>query len=398
MQPVLEVHNISKRFRISHQTGGYLSLRERMVHAFKFEKTSVEDFWALDNVSFEVNPGESVGIIGRNGAGKSTLLKVLSKITPPTKGKIISRGRVASLLEVGTGFHPELTGRENVYFNGSLLGMKRREIDLKFDEIVDFSGVEKFLDTPLKHYSSGMQLRLAFAVAAFLEPEILIIDEVLAVGDAEFQKKCIGKMEDVSKSGRTILFVSHNMGAVENLCSRAILLNQGSIVKNDVVSAVIRQYQAMFYSAENNLYTDNRTDHTEEAFFRSIEVNTTGNQPSVKLEIKCQLVSTRHHKTGFVAFDISNSMGITIMQAIPVQNPFLSYSAVPQTIKVEIVLPPLIPDSYRISAWFGSHNTETICWIKEVVGFEIDQSPTPGRNFPHSHNNGFIIPASSLKP
>src|SRR6267154_5841984 len=173
--------------------------------------------------------GESIGIIGRNGSGKSTLLKILSKITPPTKGEIVSRGRIASLLEVGTGFHPELTGRENIFFNGSLLGMKRAEITSKFDEIVDFSGVEKFLDTPLKHYSSGMQLRLAFAVAAFLEPEILIIDEVLAVGDAEFQKKCLGKMEDVSKSGRTILFVSHNMAAIRALCSFAILLEQGTI-------------------------------------------------------------------------------------------------------------------------------------------------------------------------
>jgi lipopolysaccharide transport system ATP-binding protein len=205
VKPILEVHHLAKKYKIRHQSGGYLSLRERMLNAFKPGNTNSEDFWAVNDVSFEVQPGESVGIIGRNGAGKSTLLKILSKITPPTKGKIITRGRIASLLEVGTGFHPELTGRENIFFNGSLLGMKRKEIEEKFDEIVDFSGVEKFLDTPLKHYSSGMQLRLAFSVAAFLEPEILIIDEVLAVGDAEFQKKCLGKMENVSKNGRTIL-------------------------------------------------------------------------------------------------------------------------------------------------------------------------------------------------
>ncbi len=214
-----------------------------MLSALRFEKQQQENFWALNDVSFTVNPGESIGIIGRNGAGKSTLLKVLSKITPPTKGKIISRGRIASLLEVGTGFHPELTGRENIFFNGSLLGMKRKEIEAKFDEIVDFSGVERFLDTPLKHYSSGMQLRLAFAVAAFLEPEILIIDEVLAVGDAEFQKKCMGKMEDVSKSGRTILFVSHNMAAVQNLCNKAIVLDKGIIVKNATINEAISFYQ-----------------------------------------------------------------------------------------------------------------------------------------------------------
>ena len=217
-------------------------MRERMLGAFQFGKIQTEDFWAVDDVSFEVIAGESIGIIGRNGAGKSTLLKILSKITPPTKGKIITRGRMASLLEVGTGFHPELTGRENIFFNGSLLGMKRREIEAKFDEIIDFSGVEKFLDTPLKHYSSGMQLRLAFSVAAFLEPEILIIDEVLAVGDAEFQKKCLGKMEDVRRNGRTILFVSHDLSAVEKLCPKTILLRGGKIEALSETEKVINYY------------------------------------------------------------------------------------------------------------------------------------------------------------
>jgi lipopolysaccharide transport system ATP-binding protein len=251
MKPILEVRNLGKKYQIRHQIGGYLSLRERLVNAVKLEKNTVEDFWALNDISFDINHGESVGIIGRNGAGKSTLLKVLSKITPPSTGHIISRGRVASLLEVGTGFHPELTGRENIFFNGSLLGMRRREIESKFDEIVDFSGVEKFLDTPLKNFSSGMQLRLAFAVAAFLEPEILIIDEVLAVGDAEFQKKCIGKMEDVSKSGRTILFVSHNMSAVQSLCAKSMLLNQGKILSSGPTQKVIDDYQNLLEATIN---------------------------------------------------------------------------------------------------------------------------------------------------
>src|SRR5689334_5513418 len=242
MKPILEVQNLGKQYVISHQSAGNLNLRERILDVFRSKDSSKEDFWALKDVSFKVGPGESLGIIGRNGAGKSTLLKILSRITPPTTGRIITRGRIASLLEVGTGFHPELTGRENVFFNGSLLGMKRREIEAKFDEIVDFSGVEKFLDTPLKHYSSGMQLRLAFAVAAFLEPEILIIDEVLAVGDAEFQKKCMGKMDEVSKSGRTILFVSHNMGAVTNLCSKAVLLRKGQVAMIDSAEKVVEQY------------------------------------------------------------------------------------------------------------------------------------------------------------
>jgi len=227
MKPILEIQNLGKKYRIRHNESPYLSLRERLINIASFKQTELEDFWALSDISFEVQPGESIGIIGSNGAGKSTLLKILSRITPPSKGKVITRGRIASLLEVGTGFHPELTGRENIFFNGSLLGMKRSEIADKFDAIVDFSGVEKFLDTPLKHYSSGMQLRLAFAVAAFLEPEILIIDEVLAVGDAEFQKKCLGKMENVSKSGRTILFVSHNLSAVKMLCSKGLYISKG---------------------------------------------------------------------------------------------------------------------------------------------------------------------------
>lgn len=243
MKPIIEISGISKRFRISHELQPYLNIRDRVSQIFKGEKaTSAEEFWALKDITFSVEAGESIGIIGKNGAGKSTLLKILSKITPPSSGKIISRGRIASLLEVGTGFHPELTGRENIFLNGSILGMRKNEIQGKFDEIVDFSGVEKFLDTPLKHYSSGMQLRLAFAVAAFLEPEILIIDEVLAVGDAEFQKKCMGKMDEVSKSGRTILFVSHNMGAVNNLCTKAVLLRNGKIAMIDNSSKVVEQY------------------------------------------------------------------------------------------------------------------------------------------------------------
>ncbi len=246
MKPILEIKNISKSFRIQHERQPYLSLRDSLTSIFKPSTSTSEEFFALNDISFDVYPGESIGIIGKNGAGKSTLLKILSKITPPSSGRIISRGRIASLLEVGTGFHPELSGRENIFLNGSILGMKRKEIQAKFDEIVDFSGVEKFLDTPLKHYSSGMQLRLAFAVAAFLEPEVLVIDEVLAVGDAEFQKKCMGKMEEVSNSGRTILFVSHNMGAVKNLCKKGILLEKGKVKSIGDSSKVLDDYMIDF--------------------------------------------------------------------------------------------------------------------------------------------------------
>jgi lipopolysaccharide transport system ATP-binding protein len=253
MTPILEIQSVSKKFNIHHEGGSYLSLRDKITEFVKFKSSqkSDEEFWALKDVSFNVMPGESIGIIGKNGAGKSTLLKILSKITPPTQGKIISRGRIASLLEVGTGFHPELTGRENVYLNGSILGMRKKEIDARFDEIVDFAGTEKFLDTPLKHYSSGMQLRLAFAVAAFLEPEILVIDEVLAVGDAEFQKKCIGKMAEVGKSGRTILFVSHNMTALQSLCPTSIWLENGMLRKEGRSLELIQEYSSTFTKTTN---------------------------------------------------------------------------------------------------------------------------------------------------
>src|SRR5882672_11032376 len=228
MKPILEIQGVSKKFTLNHQGTPYLNFLDNFTHLFR--RNSREEFWALKDVSFQINRGESFGIIGRNGAGKSTLLKILSRITPPTQGRVISRGRIASLLEVGTGFHQELTGRENVFMNGSILGMKRTEIKLKFDEIVEFSGTEKFLDTQLKHFSSGMQLRLAFAVAAHLESEVLIIDEVLAVGDSVFQKKCMTKMAEVSSEGRTIIFVSHNMQAVKAICNRAMSIQSGKLV------------------------------------------------------------------------------------------------------------------------------------------------------------------------
>jgi lipopolysaccharide transport system ATP-binding protein len=396
VKPILEIQNISKKYRIQHLAGGYLSLRERMMSALRFERNHTEDFWALKDVSFDVQPGESIGIIGRNGAGKSTLLKILSKITPPTEGKIISRWRIASLLEVGTGFHPELTGRENIFFNGSLLGMKRKEIAAKFDEIVDFSGVEKFLDTPLKHFSSGMQLRLAFAVAAFLEPEILIIDEVLAVGDAEFQKKCLGKMEDVSKSGRTILFVSHNMGAVGSLCKTGILLDRGQLAIRGDAPQVIARYQSTIASEVTDRWERNRGEEISKPSFTRLAVKLLNDQPEYQLEISVELKSKQEHSKAFLAFDIKNSLGITFMQALPINEPFISFREEIQSFNIVIDLPPLVPDRYFIDAWMGAHNLDTHDWVQDALCFDIAQSPTPGRTFPHTYDHGMIVPSSRI--
>lgn len=258
MSTVITVENIGKKYTLRHQsrepytalrdviTNGFVTLGNKLIHPFSRSnvhgQVSREDFWALKNISFEVNQGDRIGIIGRNGAGKSTLLKILSRITEPTTGNVRIKGRVASLLEVGTGFHPELTGRENIYLNGAILGMSRVEIKKKFDEIVDFAEIEKFLDTPVKRFSSGMYVRLAFAVAAHLESEILLIDEVLAVGDAEFQKKCLGKMEDAGKEGRTVFFVSHNMLAIRDLCTSAVVLKHGQIDLQGNISTAIEHY------------------------------------------------------------------------------------------------------------------------------------------------------------
>lgn len=248
MTPIIEVKGLSKKYRIG-ENQPYITLRDTLAEVIKNpfgkikEGLRKDEFWALKDINFTVEPGEVVGIIGRNGAGKSTLLKILSRITPPTEGEVIMRGRVGSLLEVGTGFQQELTGRENIFLNGAILGMTQREIKRKFDEIVDFAEVEKFIDTPVKHYSSGMYMRLAFSIAAHLDPEILIVDEVLAVGDAEFQKKCLGKMDEVSKKqGKTILFVSHNLSSIQHLCSKSLLLESGSDTQYDSTDKVINHY------------------------------------------------------------------------------------------------------------------------------------------------------------
>jgi len=285
MSTVIRAENLGKKYIIGHQKQRYDdSLRDAMTHTARGlwqrirhplspnrESVDLEELWALKDINFEVQEGERIGIIGRNGAGKSTLLKILSRITEPTTGKVRIRGRVSSLLEVGTGFHPELTGRENIFLNGAILGMTRQEIKRKFDEIVEFAEMEKFLDTPVKRYSSGMYVRLAFAVAAHLEPEILIVDEVLAVGDAAFQKKCLGKMENVTKEGRTVLFVSHNMAAVQSLCERACLLDSGKMIREGSVQEVVRQYLQSVTSTEV-IPIDRRKDRSGDGSVRAVSL------------------------------------------------------------------------------------------------------------------------------
>lgn len=388
MRPILEIQHIGKRYKIQHMAGGYLSLRDRVVGALKFERNSVEDFWALNDVSFNVNPGESIGIIGRNGAGKSTLLKILSKITPPTTGRIVSRGRIASLLEVGTGFHPELTGRENIFFNGSLLGMRRREIEVKFDEIVDFSGVEKFLDTPLKHYSSGMQLRLAFAVAAFLEPEILIIDEVLAVGDAEFQKKCLGKMEDVSKSGRTILFVSHHMAAVKKLCKNGILLSNGKVEAIGTSEEITNLYlkEGLKSSTEKIWNKDNQKSKKITIVRAAVYAEgLTPNDPiKTSDNIILEIDFTNHlDKSNIdVTLDIFDSAGVHLTHFGMVCDP---NGRLPVGVfRTRGILPGNIlnTNQYTINVLFGLGQSEVLLQESDILSFElVDAIASRGKNF-----------------
>ena len=293
----INIENLSKSYLVGHnaaQSGGYTALRDVIARNARslarktrdmlqgraiVQGDEIEEFWALKDISFQIKRGDRVGILGRNGAGKSTLLKVLSRITEPTTGRIKIAGRVASLLEVGTGFHPELTGRENIFLNGAILGMSRREIQRNFDAIVDFAEVEKFLDTPVKRYSSGMYVRLAFAVAAHLQSEILIVDEVLAVGDAQFQKKCLGKMSDVAADGRTVLFVSHNMGAIRNLCSSALWLDNGNLLKAGETAKIVNEYE----EAATSLSTQ----------FSCVTVRDSGSVKSTRLHfIRAEILNT----------------------------------------------------------------------------------------------------------
>jgi lipopolysaccharide transport system ATP-binding protein len=336
--------------------------------------------WALRDVSFDIHEGEVLGIIGRNGAGKSTLLKILSRITDPTAGQVVIRGRVSSLLEVGTGFHPEMTGRENVYMNGTILGMSKREIDGKFDEIVDFSGVERFLDTPVKRYSSGMKVRLAFAVAAHLEPEILIIDEVLAVGDAEFQKKCLGKMEDVAGSGRTVLFVSHNMGAVQALCTRGVLLRQGQLVVDGPLEQAFDEYVGYLHRTSGLTLDNPERSGTGEARLTAARLlDHEGRETQTVTAGLSACLEFEYENIGSVA-EFSITATILDGKGIPITNLNSAYGELrlkpngrSGRLSCKIPRVPLLPGTYRIAVALqdGGKNLDL---IPNVILFTVDSS------------------------
>jgi lipopolysaccharide transport system ATP-binding protein len=394
----VEIRGLSKQYRLG-RAEAHQMLRERLVEMIKRPFAGAKDsesIWALRDVSFDVEEGEVVGIVGRNGAGKSTLLKILSKITYPTLGEIKVNGRVASLLEVGTGFHDELTGRENIYLNGTILGMRRREIARKFDAIVAFSGVEGFLDTPVKRYSSGMYVRLAFSVAAHVEADILVVDEVLAVGDAEFQKRCLGKMGEVARSGRTVLFVSHNLIAVRHLCNRGIVLDHGRVAMIGTAEECVTAYEAT--NNESKGASWNRPDGGEGKGLVIMRVASrlTGRQPEMALELDIALESRADHRPAFLAVDIVDAGGTAVLQALPQLDGFLDSSRRSHRVRLAIDLPPLIPGDYLATVWAGSHNTETLDEVAEAIAFEIVDSPTPGRTFPHTKDHGFIVPPSRV--
>ncbi|MFO0842698.1 MAG: ABC transporter ATP-binding protein [Gemmataceae bacterium] len=409
-EPIIRVENLGKRYVLRHQQAGprYRALRDVLADGLRTglglfrggdaPATTREEFWALKDVSFEVNEGEVLGIIGRNGAGKSTLLKVLSRITEPTTGRVVLNGRVASLLEVGTGFHPELTGRENIFLNGSILGMNRREIARKFDGIVAFAEVEKFLDTPVKRYSSGMYVRLAFAVAAHLEPEILVVDEVLAVGDAEFQKKCLGKMGEVARGGRTVLFVSHNMSVVNNLCATGVLLSGGRVKlvgpMADVTSHYIESLNTSSDHAVDLRHHPSRSAHARPVI-HSVRLSTGDGKGTTVFTaggtFRLELILDPGHPTltsPLIGVGVNDHAGGRVFTV----GNYYSNSVIPDItgraiVRCDIDEIPLAPGRYTLTLAAGTPSDPTRDYLQHAVAFSVVEAdyfgngklPQPGQ-------------------
>ena len=399
MKPIIEIRNVSKQYLLGEAAGIYGNIREALTSALRKPFRSLfassrthekqdknRDFWALRNVSLEIGKGDTVAIIGSNGAGKSTLLKILSRITDPTDGEVIVRGRMASLLEVGTGFHPELTGRENIYLNGSILGMRKEEIDKKFDEITNFAGIGKFLDTPVKRYSSGMYVRLAFSIAAHLEPEILVVDEVLAVGDIAFQKKCLGKMAEACTQNRTVLFVSHNLAAVEALCNKGLVLQHGTAVFSGTAKEAIQFYL-------QNVSTEGATSSSHSVELDSapgripkyrpqlkrIELFTEDDQPlkgELPVGAPLKAIITFNLEEPCTSFDVSIAFDTTSGQRICTAHSAYEPNRIHEQREGEQVficnIPslPLLPGEYRVGVGLdiSSHETD---WVDNALGLHV---------------------------
>ena len=391
-EPTIKVENLGKQYKIGLREKANRNFREAVVDLLASpirrlrtlgEQSLGDDlFWALREVTFDIHAGEVLGIVGHNGAGKSTILKILSRITEPTTGKAVIRGRLSSLLEVGTGFHKELTGRENIYLNGAILGMKKVEIDKKFDEIVAFAEVDKFLDTPVKRYSSGMYVRLAFAVAAHLEPEILVIDEVLAVGDAAFQKKCLGKMSDVARGGRTVLFVSHNMLAVRQLCSRALLLEHGRVVMDDEANVVVDSYieTSREHTGEGVIDVEGwQGERSSPGKARVKSVRTLDAQgnitPVFNTNTPLVVEADLEHLSNVnftVAFSIHNNNGVRVYHVRSHDSPLtLAADKGKATVRVTIPQLRIVEGRYFVSVWLGDHLNRREDRLGQVLSFTV---------------------------
>jgi lipopolysaccharide transport system ATP-binding protein len=403
----LSVRGLSKSYTIAHDTAKHVTLAESMLHRLRhpFQRQQKETFWALNDVSFDIKKGDVVGIIGRNGAGKSTLLKILSRITEPTKGEIDLYGRIGSLLEVGTGFHPELTGRENIYLNGQILGMRKKEIDKQFDAIVDFAGVEQFLDTPVKRYSSGMYVRLAFAVAAHLDSDILVVDEVLAVGDNEFQKKCLGKMREVADGGRTVLLVSHNMAAVTNLCTHALVLTRGSLLFQGHTAEAVDIYASG--TSDGNQYGTSSPDEFRPRWAKriirgarvldvdGIQRNSFPMRSDICIEVDFNTDGATPLRSPVLGVVLQHSTNGTVggintrMTAFELEADQYSTGTLSCTLK----RPPLLQGNYTVDVWLGDGPVDVDC-LAGYLRVEIDPTDLYGTGrTPFQHMGAIFLDA-----
>lgn len=409
MKPIIEISHISKEYRIGQLRQGSESFRELLTRKLRFSKDKNAKpkehfrFLALRDVSFDVAEGEVIGIIGRNGAGKSTLLKILSRITDPTSGTVHLRGRMASLLEVGTGFHPELTGRENIFLNGAILGLRKGEIIEKFDEIVAFAEVAQFLDTPVKRYSSGMYVRLAFAVAAHLNPEILVVDEVLAVGDAAFQKKCLGKMNEVSRGGRTVVFVSHNMAAIENLCHRGVVLEAGTVAYDGPVGGAIQHYlnsaapgvsaqTVVFEEGENRKSPLGKLLQKVELFTDDDAPLTQGLVIGARLKVKIHFNLSSATESFNLGLGFNNMFNQRVFTASTYFEPDRSHGAVsgPQVFTCDIPSLTLVPGDYNVATWIDIGVAKGD-WIDEAFRISVIDGDYYGSG-KAPWNGAFVLP------